>query len=399
MVTTISIIFFIYIVLKLYISVMQIGYIAQEKSKTPFLLPQDKFIEAGNYSIAKERLEIVSTIVEYGLFIFWMNDGFKLLDEYITTESATLKTLFFVFGFIFINSLLNFPIDIYQKFVIDKKFGFNKSTFGLYLVDTLKGLIIAVVIGTPTILGVAYFIDNAEYWWLWSFLIIFGIIIFANMLYPILIAPIFNKMTPLEDENLKREIEELLEKVGFKSSGIFSVDASRRDTRLNAYFGGFGSTKRVVLFDTLIEKLKPMELLAVLGHELGHFKHGDIYKNIGIMGFLLFVLFYILGHIPNQFFDALGIEKSSHLLISLFILFMPLFTMVIMPIFGFISRHNEFEADRVGSELSGNPIYLKEALKKLVVENRAFPKSHPIYIFFYYTHPPVADRLKRLEER
>lgn len=396
MITAVSILFFIYIVLKLYISIMQIGYISQEREKEPFLLSQEKYREAGDYSIAKERVEIVSTILEYALFLFWINDGFILLDNYILTESETTKTLLFLFGFIFINSFVNLPLDIYKKFVIDEKFGFNKSTFGLYLIDTLKELLLTVVIGVPIILGLSYFIENSQLWWLWSFFVIFGVIVFANMLYPTLIAPIFNKMTPLQNEELKKEIEDLLLKVGFKSSGVFSVDASKRDSRLNAYFGGFGKAKRVVLFDTLIEKLKPIELLAVLGHELGHFKHGDVYKNIGVMGLLLFGLFYGLGHIPEEFFTALGLEKSSHLLLSIFILFMPIATMIILPILGILSRHNEFEADRVGSELSGNPLYLKEALKKLVVENRSFPKSHPIYIFFYYTHPPVADRLEKL---
>ena len=377
---------------------MQIGYITKEKNGTPFLLSKEEYIKAGSYSIAKERLNIISTIIEYGLFLFWINDGFRFLENLITTDSETFKTLIFVFGFIIINWVINIPLDIYQKFVIDEKFGFNKSTKKLYFMDNLKEILLTVIIGSPIILGIAYFIENSELWWLWSFGTVFGIIVFANMLYPTVIAPMFNKMEPLKNSELEGKITELLNRVGFKSSGIFSVDASKRDSRLNAYFGGFGKSKRVVLFDTLIEKLNTQELLAVLGHELGHFKNGDVYKNLAVMGTLFFGLFYLLGNIPEEFFTALGLESSSHLLMVVFMIFMPLATMIIMPIFGMISRHNEFEADKMGSELSGNSLYLKEALKKLVIENRAFPKSHKVFIFFNYTHPPVSDRLDELDK-
>jgi len=392
----ISIVFFIYVLLKLSISVLQIDFIKQEKEQEPFLLSKDEYQTAGNYSIAKEKLSIISTILEYGLFVFWINDGLRLLDNLIVTEYESLKTLLFVFGFISINWLINFPTEFYQKFIIDEKFGFNKSTKKLFILDSFKEIFLTILIGSPIILGLTYFIENYELWWFYSFLTVFGIIIFANMLYPTVIAPIFNKMSPLENSELQEKIETLLDKVGFKSSGIFAVDASKRDSRLNAYFGGFGKTKRVVLFDTLIEKLNTPELLAVLGHELGHFKNGDVYKNLAIMGGLFFGLFYLLGNIPEQFFIELKLEQSSSLLLTLFMIFIPIATMIIMPIFGIVSRYNEFQADKMGSELSGNSIYLKEALKKLVIENRAFPKSHKIFIFFYYTHPPVSERLERL---
>ena len=396
MLSIISIVFFIYVLLKLSISVLQIDFIKQEKEQEPFLLSKDEYQTAGNYLIAKEKLSIISTILEYGLFVFWINDGLRLLDNLIVTEYESLKTLLFVFGFISINWLVNFPTEFYQKFIIDEKFGFNKSTKKLFILDSFKEIFLTILIGSPIILGLTYFIENYELWWFYSFLTVFGIIIFANMLYPTVIAPIFNKMSPLENSELQEKIETLLDKVGFKSSGIFAVDASKRDSRLNAYFGGFGKTKRVVLFDTLIEKLNTPELLAVLGHELGHFKNGDVYKNLAIMGGLFFGLFYLLGNIPEQFFIELKLEQSSSLLLTLFMIFIPIATMIIMPIFGIVSRYNEFQADKMGSELSGNSIYLKEALKKLVIENRAFPKSHKIFIFFYYTHPPVSERLERL---
>jgi STE24 endopeptidase len=398
MITFISTFFFIYIAVKLYISVMQIGFVSENKKKDSFILSPDEYLKAGEYSIGKERLSLISTILEYGLFIFWINDGMKILSSLNSELSQTVQTLSFIFGFLFINMLLNLPIDFYQKFVLDQKFGFNKSSKILFLTDTLKEVLLTLIIGTPIILGIVYFIENSENWWLWSFGIIFSFVLFANMFYPTIIAPLFNKMSPLEDSELNKKIEGILSKVGFKSSGVFTIDASKRDGRLNAYFGGLGSSKRVVLFDTLLEKLNHGEILAVLGHELGHFKNGDIYKNILIMGGILFSLFYLIGHIPDSLFENLGIEKSPETLLVILMIFSSPILFFVMPIFGYISRQNEYGADKVGSELAGSSLLLKEALKKLVVENKAFPKSHKIYIFFYYTHPPLSERLDHLEK-
>jgi STE24 endopeptidase len=179
---------------------------------------------------------------------------------------------------------------------------------------------------------------------------------------------------------------------------VFVSDASKRDARLNAYFGGLGKSKRVVLFDTLIEKLTTKELLAVLGHELGHFAHGDIYKNIALVGGMLFVMFAIFGNLPESVYLGFGVPQEPYVTMILFLLFMPVLGFIMMPIMGIVSRHNEYEADKMGSELGGaaGAIELANALQKLVSENKSFPLSHPVYIFFHYTHPPVIERLKEL---
>jgi STE24 endopeptidase len=218
------------------------------------------------------------------------------------------------------------------------------------------------------------------------------------MLYPAFRATFFDKLTPLSDEDLDEKIKELMEKTGFVSSGVFVSDASKRDARLNAYFGGFGKAKRVVLFDTLIEKLTTKELLAVLGHELGHFAHGDIYKNIGLVGFMLFAMFGIFGNLPEGLYLEMGLSSEPYVVMILLMLFMPVLGFVMMPIMGIVSRHNEYAADKMGSELGGpsGAIELANALRKLVTENKSFPLSHPLYIFFHYTHPPVIERLKEL---
>ena len=215
------------------------------------------------------------------------------------------------------------------------------------------------------------------------------------MLYPIIRDKMFDKFEKLKDKNLEVKIEKLLDKVGFKSNGVFSVDASKRDNRLNAYFGGLGSTKRVVLFDTLIEKLTDNELLAVLGHELGHFKNGDILKNITIMGVVMFIFFGIFGNLSDELFLQLHLNNEPYSIIIIFMMFSPILSFFLMPLISAMSRHNEYEADKFGSDLSSKEDLIN-ALLKLANENKSFPLSHPLYIFFFYSHPPLVERLKEL---
>lgn len=388
-------IYTVYILIHIYVSVMQIGYVSQAKSGENVLLPSDEFVKAGNYAISKERINIVSTIVEFAVMIFWMSFGIAWLDGQFLSLSPIMHTILFVLGFVVLNALVSLPFEVYQKFVLDEEYGFNKSTPALYIKDTLISTAMMLVIGTLVIWGVGSIMLSFEMWWLYSFAFIFGVIMLINMLYPTVRALFFDKVTPLEEGELKESIEEMMQKTGFVSSGVFVSDASKRDARLNAYFGGLGKTKRVVLFDTLIEKLSAKELMAVLGHELGHFAHGDIYKNMGLMGVLLFMMFAIFGNISESVFLELGVGATPGVVMVLFLLFMPVLGFVMMPLMGVVSRHNEFEADKTGAELGGGE-YLASALQKLVTENKSFPLSHPLYIFFHYTHPPVMERLKEL---
>jgi STE24 endopeptidase len=314
-----------------------------------------------------------------------------------TTTDAVLN-IAIVLGFLAIGSIISLPFSYYEKFILDEKFGFNKSTLGQWIKDTLISFVITIILGSLVIWGIYLIITSFTLWWLWSFIFIFGVVILINMLYPAFRAMFFDKLTPLKDEKLDNEIKSLMDKTGFVSSGVFVSDASKRDARLNAYFGGFAKAKRVVLFDTLIEKLSTRELLAVLGHELGHFSHGDIYKNIGLVGAMLFAMFSIFGNIPQSLYLELGLSQEPYILMILLMLFMPVLGFVMMPIMGIVSRHNEYAADKMGSELAGvgGEIELANALKKLVTENKSFPLSHPIYIFFHYTHPPVLERLREL---
>ncbi len=392
-------IYSLYVLITIYVSVMQIGYINQIKRKTPVLLTANNFLKAGNYAVAKEKLSIVNVFIEYLIFIVWIAFGIAWLHSaFMTTSNDAFMNVEIVMSFIVINSIISMPFSYYEKFVLDEAFGFNKSTLAQWIKDTLISFVMTLLIGSLVVWGIYEIIENSALWWLWSFMFIFAIVILINMLYPTFRAMFFDKLTPLEDEELDSEIKRLMDATGFVSSGVFVSDASKRDGRLNAYFGGFGKSKRVVLFDTLLEKLSTKELLAVLGHELGHFAHGDVFKNIALVGGMLFAMFAIFGNLPDSLYLEMGIAKEPYVIMILLMLFMPVLGFIMMPIMGVVSRKNEYAADKMGSELGGaaGEIELANALQKLVEENKSFPLSHPLYIFFHYTHPPVIERLKEL---
>lgn len=385
----------VYFAIHVYTSFMQVGYVQKAKHLQPIILDSSKYQEAANYSIEKEKISIVSSFYDFVIFFLWIGFGLSFLDSLITVESAWLKAVIFIDAFIVINWILGLPFDLYSTFKLDKKYGFSNMTPSLYIKDTVKSGILFFIFGSLVVAGISLIIENFPSWWIWGFAFIFTVIIIINMVYPLVRDKMFDKFEPLKDKELEAKIEKLLDEVGFKSSGVFSVDASKRDNRLNAYFGGLGSTKRVVLFDTLVEKLSHDELLAVLGHELGHFKNGDILKNIGIMGVVMFVFFAIFGNLPEELFLGLSLNQEPSTIIAMFMIFSPILSFFLMPLISLISRHNEYAADEFGSNLQSKQD-LVSALLKLANENKSFPLSHPIYIFFYYSHPPLVERFKEL---
>ena len=394
MLELIIVLYSLYTFMRVYISVMQIGYINQEKRKEPVLMLAGKYLVAGNYAVAKEKVALVEHFVDYLMFIWWVLSGFAWLSSLVQVESSTLQAVLFLFGFTAINFLVGLPFELYTKFKIDEAFGFNKMTPKMFLQDTLKSMALFVVFGGAIFALLAWILTSFTLWWLWGFVLMFTIALLANVLMPTFMA-MFNKFTPIEEGELKSEISAMMEKVGLKNDGIFVMDASKRDGKLNAFFGGLGKSKRVVLFDTLIEKLNTKELLAVIGHELGHFTHGDIWKNLALMGGLLFVAFYLFGHLPDSLFIQMGVVPQAGVQIAMLMLLLPLLSFVFTPFMSAVSRHNEYSADAFGAEMGGKE-NLVSALMKLVTENKSFPKSHPLVIFFYYTHPPVLERLKEL---
>jgi len=385
----------LYFLLRVYISVMQIGYINQEKCKAPVLMSAKKYFTAGSYAVAKEKLSLVEMLVDYLMFLWWVMAGFAWLSGVVQVEGTLLNAVLFLYGFVGINFIVGLPFQLYGTFKIDEVYGFNKMTPGIFLSDTIKSALMFFLFGGALFALLAWIITHFMMWWLWGFVVIFAVALLINLLYPTLIAPIFNTFEPIEEGELKEEITKLMGQVGLKSDGIFSMDASKRDSRLNAYFGGIGKSKRVVLFDTLLGKLNTKELLAVLGHELGHYSHGDIWKNIGLMGVLLFIAFYLFGHLPKSLFLEMGVMQHAGAQIAMLLVLLPLVSFLFTPFMSYVSRHNEYAADEFGSQMGGRE-NLVSALLKLMTENKAFPKSHPLVIFFYYTHPPVLERLKAL---
>lgn len=385
----------IYFFLTMYTAFMQIDYVKKAAKMPAVILESSKYIQAGNYSVESQRMTMASTLYDFILFFVWISFGLQLLSEQFMAYEGWLKAVLFIDAFIVINWILGLPFELYKSFVLDKKYGFSNMTVKLFIQDTLKASVLFFVFGSAVIAGIALIIESFSTWWIWGFAFIFAVIILINMLYPIIRAKMFDKFESLKDKELEAKIENLLDQVGFKSSGVFNVDASKRDSRLNAYFGGLGSTKRVVLFDTLVEKLTHNELLAVLGHELGHFKNGDIIKNIGIMGVVMFLFFALFGNLPEELFLQLQLQNDAASNIVLFLMFSPILSFFLMPIISLISRHNEYAADEFGSNMQSKED-LVNALLKLANENKSFPLSHPLYIFFYYSHPPLVQRLKEL---
>lgn len=385
----------VYFFINMYTLFMQVAYIQNAKKQSAVILTPAKYTIAANYSVRSNRLAIATAFYDFVIFFIWISVGLVALDDFTMNFTGWQKAVIFIDLFIIINWLLTLPFDLYKTFKLDKEFDFSNMTISLYIKDTIKSGILFLIFGSAVIAILALIIQNFPSWWIWGFVFIFGVIILINMLYPLIRDKMFDKFSKLEDKELESKIENLLNKVGFKSSGVFSVDASKRDNRLNAYFGGLGSTKRVVLFDTLVKKLSHNELLAVLGHELGHFKNGDIIKNIAIMGFVMFIFFAIFGNIPDALFSQMNLYNEPYAIITIFLLFSPILSFFLMPLISAISRHNEYAADEFGSEMATKDDLIN-ALLKLANENKAFPLSHPLYIFFFYSHPPLVERLREL---
>lgn len=374
------------------IAMLQISHIKAQNNVV--ILNESDFQIAKNYAITMQIYSIFEAIFSGILFIFWVNLGLQLLASLIGVNGIVFQAIFVVL-FLVINAFLTLPLEAYKSLIIDKSFGFSKIGVKLFILDSIKSLLMLCIFGFLLGIALIFLIENVAFWWICGFAFMFVVAILANLIYPTIIAPLFNKFTPLNDESLKLRIEAIMKHVGFSASGIFVMDASKRDGRLNAYFGGLGKVKRVVLFDTLLSKVSQDELLAILSHELGHFKHKDLLKNLLIMGIVLFLMFFIAGNLPTNLFSAFESGKNAGITLCLLILISNLISFYCMPLINFFSRKAEYKADEFGASLTNNTD-LGNALKKLVNENKAFPYSHKAFIFFYMSHPPLVERLKAL---
>jgi STE24 endopeptidase len=300
-----------------------------------------------------------------------------------------------------ISSILEMPFGLYSTFVIEARFGFNKMTLGLYLQDALKGLLLGAAVGLPLLFGVLWLMEKmGAYWWVyvWAVWVTFNLLLL--FIYPTFIAPIFNKFQPMQDEAVKCRIDALLNRCGFTSSGLFVMDGSKRSSHGNAYFTGFGKTKRIVFFDTLLQRLSPAEIDAVLAHELGHFKHRHVIKRIAFTFAISLGFLWLLAQLmqANWFYQGLGVTtQSTALALLLFFMALPPFTFLLQPLGSYYSRKHEFEADRYAAQQT-NANDLSSALVKLYQDNAKTLTPDPLYATFYESHPPALERIAHLTE-
>lgn len=386
----------IYTLFELVLHGLEFRFVKQRKDSQNVILDADEFKSAAAVTLEKLKFKIFSLIYSFFVLLFWLFLGLNFLKIIFESDGQSSQIALFT-CFLLINAIIALPLDIYEKFVLDKKLGFSTITAKIFIIDNIKSLIMLAVFGALGAMIFAFCYTYFSLWWLWAFAICFSIILLVNLIYPTIIAPLFNKMTPLDDGELKSSILSLLEACGFKSSGVFVMDASKRDNRLNAYFGGLGATKRVVLFDTLINKLSKDEIIAVLGHELGHFKHKDLVKNIIFMSVMLFIFFAILGVLNYEFYGILALGDTPIALLIFFLLFAPILSAFFMPLLSALSRRAEFGADSFGAGQTSAKMMIS-ALKKLGSENKAFPLSHPLFSLVYHSHPSLFERITALEK-
>lgn len=366
-------------------------------------IPLEAHQKAADYTRAKVKTGMTELIIGAAFLLIWtLAGGLQLLDEFLRSfelpELAT-GTLFIlaVFG---IMSILDLPLSLYRTFKLEQSFGFNKMTLNVFFMDMIKNTILGLLIGTPLLLLILWFMANAgQYWWLYAWISVITFVLFFTWAYPAFIAPMFNKFTPLDNEELKTKIETLLSKNGFKSQGVYVMDGSLRSTHGNAYFAGFGNNKRIVFFDTLIDTLNYDEIEAVLAHELGHFKCNHVKKLTVLQAFLYFVAFAVLGWLSSElwFFNGLGVEQqSNYMALTLFILVASTFTFFLTPLIKMLTRKYEFEADDFAVAQADSKDLI-QALVTLYKENASTLTPDPLYSAFHDSHPPAPIRIAHLK--
>ncbi len=364
---------------------------------------EDEYRKSQLYEKDNKRLSLWSSLFNLAVILAMiLAGGFSLADGVARSFSQNLIIVALVFfGIIGITSdLINLPFSIYDTFVIEKKYGFNTMTVRIFITDHIKSWFIALLIGVP-VLGLItwFYYKTGPNFWLYAWALITAFSVLMNLFYSELIVPLFNKQTPLEPGTLREKIETFAAKTGFRLSNIYVIDSSRRSTKSNAYFSGFGPKKRIILYDTLLKELTEEEIVAVLAHEIGHYKKKHVLLTLLfsfiLTGFMLFLFSLVAGN-PGLS-GALGTQNPSfHLGLIVFgILYSPLSLMIGL-ISNVISRRNEFSADRFARE-NYNSSFLADALKKLSVKNLSNMIPHPVYVFFHYSHPPLLKRLERLE--
>lgn len=398
------------LVARLVLASRQIRHVARHRGAVPAAFAQtitpEAHRKAADYTITKTRFGMLELALETAVLLAWtLLGGLDWLNATLLAAlgGGMVQQLALLAAFGLIGGLVSLPMGWWSTFRIEERFGFNKMTLALWLGDLVKGTLVAALIGLPIAALMLWLMGAAgPLWWLWAWgaWMVFNLLLLV--LYPTVIAPLFNKFEPLKDEELKARVNALMQRCGFAASGLFVMDGSKRSAHANAYFTGFGAAKRVVFFDTLLKQLSPPEIDAVLAHELGHYKRRHIVKRIAMMFAISLLGFALLGWASQQawFYTGLGVTPSldapnDALALLLFMLVIPLFTFFLSPLTAQLSRRHEFEADAYAvAQTSGTD--LASALLKLYTDNASTLTPDPVYARFYYSHPPASERLARL---
>ena len=359
--------------------------------------------KAAQYTQAKLEISHFEIIFSTLILLAWtLGGGMNLLDTVwqAQTDNRLHIGAGFIMSLVILGGLIDLPFSIYRTFVLEQKFGFNKTKVKTFIMDLFKGLLLMLIIGLPLIYAILYLMGvMGVYWWVYVWLVLSGFSLLILWLYPTYIAPIFNKFKPLDNPKLSAKINTLLERTGFKSDGVFVIDGSKRSAHGNAYFTGIGKNKRIVFFDTLLKGMKDEEVVAILAHELGHFHHKHIRKQmLASFGLTLFGL-ALLGYLINQdwFFHGLGVSRmSDHTALILFVLIMPVFSFFITPIGNYLSRKHEFEADAFAAKHTSTDDLIS-SLVKLYRDNAATLTPDYLYSAFHDSHPGATIRINHLK--
>jgi len=397
------------LLVRLWLATRQMRHVAAHRGAVPApfaaRITLDAHTKAADYTVARVRLGVVDLLISAALMVALTVGGglqalFDLAGRFFEAGSLA-HGVAFIATVAVLSWLIDLPLTIYRSFGLEARFGFNRLTPGLFVADTLKGAALSAVIGLPLIAFVLWLVAAmGSLWWLyvWAFWLVFNLLVM--LIYPTFIAPLFNKFKPLDDGALKTRIEALLTRCGFRLSGLFVMDGSKRSAHGNAYFTGFGASKRIVFFDTLLDKLAPAEVEAVLAHELGHYHHHHIWKRLAVIGAGSLAFFALLGHMAGQawFFEGLGMQASGTApTLVLFALVLPVFTFPLTPLMSRWSRKHEFEADAYAAS-HAPAAELVSALVKLYRDNASTLTPDPVYSSVYDSHPPAAIRIARLQE-
>ena len=394
---------------KLWLARRHLAHIATHRAAVPEAFHEKVQLtdhqKAADYTSAKTRFDMLGTLFDAALLlVFTLGGGIQFIAELCNGwfSSPIAQGMATLVAVLVLSSLLEAPFSIYRTFVIEARFGFNKMTFKLYLLDALKGILIGAILGLPLLFGVLWLMGRmGEYWWLyvWVVWVVFNLLIL--FIYPSFIAPLFNKFSPMQDEAMKSRIESLLKRCGFTAQGLFVMDGSKRSAHGNAYFTGFGKTKRIVFFDTLLERLSINEIEAVLAHELGHFKRHHVVKRIVATFALSQGFLWLLGVLMQTtwFYQGLGVSTpSTALALLLFFMTLPVFSFLLAPIMSAYSRKHEFEADAYAARQT-DAADMVNALVKMYQDNAATLTPDPLYSKFYDSHPPAMVRIAHLQSR